>query len=497
MNKKVTISRHSRRQFIQYGALAAGGAFLAGPYLLRGQNLNSRLNIAQIGLGVKGMTDAQCCFSAENLFAVCDVNSNLTDGLKNQLPSVKTYKDYRELFDKEKSIDAVDIAVPDHSHAIIAATAMKLGKHVYCQKPLTHDVYEARLLRDLARQSKVATQMGNQGSASDGLRRAVELVQAGLIGPVHKAYVWTNRPIWPQGLDRPAGSDPVPSNFDWDLWLGTAPARPFKEKWPDAQVAEKAQALHLDSNTYQAQFLRFTPNVYHPFNWRGWYDYGTGPLGDMGCHTVNWPFRALKLGYPTEIEASSTGMKKEMFGDSSRIRFEFPAREGMPPVTFLWLDGGNMPPPELTADFAAMYGRVSPSGCIMVGDKGMVLSPDDGDGEFHVFVKLKDDKELVIAPRHPAAAAIPQTIPRNAFDNKEQADLRHHLEWFAACKSGKHDTAYSNFEIAAYLTEIILLGCVAMRSGQKLEWDGPGMKAKNASAAAQFIKRDYRAGWKI
>ena len=225
MNKQIITSRHSRRQFIKYGSLAGSAAVLTGPYVLRGQNLNSQLNIAQFGLGVKGMSDAQWC-GTENLVAVCEVNSAPMDYLKQFIPAVKTYKDFRELFDKEKSLDAVDIAVPDHSHAIIAATAMKLGKHVYCQKPLTHDVAEARLLRDLARQYKVATQMGNQGSASDGLRRGVEIVQAGLIGPVRQVYVWTNRPIWPQGQDRPAGSDHLRSRptFDWDLWLGTAPA---------------------------------------------------------------------------------------------------------------------------------------------------------------------------------------------------------------------------------------------------------------------------------
>jgi predicted dehydrogenase len=488
MNKLTTSSRHSRRQFIKYGSLAAGGAVLTGPYLLRGQNLNSRLNIAQIGCSGKGGSDVQCC-GTENIVAICDVNSNatspLSDALKQAGFNANVYKDFRELFDKEKGIDAVDIAVPDHSHAIIAATALKLGKHVYCQKPLTHDVAEARLLRDLARQYKVATQMGNQGSASDGLRRGVEVIQGGLIGPVHHAYVWTNRPIWPQGQDRPAGSDPVPANLDWDLWLGTAPARPFKDHWPEAQAADLAQ------------FLRYSQNTYQPFNWRGWMDYGTGALGDMACHTVNWPFRSLKLGYPTEIEASSSGLKPEMYPTSSRIRFEFPAREGLPPVTFHWSDGGNKPPDDVTADITATFGGISNSGCIMVGDNGMVFSPDDGDQELRVFVKLKGDKEITALPRHAAAAAIPQTIPRNAFDRQAAPDFRHHQEWIAACKSGKHETAYSNFEIAAYLTEIILLGCVALRAGQKLEWDGPGMKATNTVAAAQFIKRDYRAGWKV
>jgi predicted dehydrogenase len=484
MNKTVITRGHSRRQFIKYGSLAVGGAVVTGPYLLRGQNLNSRLNIAQIGCSGKGASDAQWC-STENIVALCDVNANAVDNLKQYLPGANGYKDFRQLFEKEKSIDAVDIAVPDHSHAIIAATAIKLGKHVYCQKPLTHDVAEARMLRDLARQYKVATQMGNQGSASDGLRRAVEVVQAGLIGPVHQAYVWTNRPIWPQGLDRPSGADPVPSNLDWDLWLGTAPARPFKAAWPDTQAASLSQ------------YLRFSQGVYQPFNWRGWQDYGTGALGDMACHTVNWPFRALKLGYPTEIEAESSGMKPDMYPTSSRIRFEFPAREGLPPVTFHWSDGGNTPPAEVTADITAMYGGISGSGCIMVGEKGWVFSPDDGDQELRVLVKLKDDKEIVALPKHEAAKAIPQTIPRNAIDNQQPPDFRHHQEWIAACKSGQHGTAYSNFEIAAYLTEIILLGCVALRAGKKLEWDGPNMVAKNDPDAAKFIKRAYRTGWAI
>jgi len=484
MKKNITFSKHSRRQFIKYGTLAAGGAALTGPYLLRGQNLNSQLNIAQIGLGVKGVSDGQWC-GTENLIAICDVSSAALDKVKAMIPTATGYKDYRELLDKEKNLDAIDIATPDHSHAIIAATAIKMGKHVYCQKPLTHDVAEARMLRELARQYKVATQMGNQGSASDGLRRGVEIVQAGLIGKVREAYVWTNRPIWPQGLDRPSGSDPVPSDFAWDLWLGTAPSRPFKEKWPDADAAKMGQVL------------QFSPNLYHPFNWRGWYDFGTGALGDMACHTVNWPFRALKLGYPTEIEATTSGLKPEMYPTASKIRFEFPERDGLPAVTLHWMDGGNVPPTEVTADLVSMFGRISPSGCLMIGDKGSVFSPDDGDQELRVLVKLKEDKEWNFILRHPAALAIPETIPRNAFDNHEPPDSRHHSEWFAACKSGKHETAYSNFDIAAYLTEIMLLGCVALRAGKKLEWDGPGMKVKNAPEAAQYIKRDYRTGWKI
>jgi predicted dehydrogenase len=484
MKKQITISRHSRREFIKYGALAVGGAVATGPYILRGQNLNSKLNIAQIGTSGKGSSDASCIlFNGQNISALCDVNSADLDAMKQSLirekqPEPATYRDFRELLEKEKNLDAVDIAVPDHMHAVIAAMAIKMGKHVYCQKPLTHDVFEARTLRALAKQYNVATQMGNQGSASDTLRRGVELVQAGVIGAVHTAYVWTNRPVWPQGMDRPAGSDPVPAYLDWNLWLGTAPERPFKADWPDGKPPGWGP-----------------PFVYQPFNWRGWQDFGTGALGDMACHTVNWPFRSLKLGYPTEIEASSSGINKETYPTMSRIRFEFPEREGMPPVTLHWSDGGNKPPPEVTAGVMAMSGNISNSGCLMVGDNGVIYSPDDGDQDLRTFIQMKGESDMVGTAQNDAAKAIPQTIVRNA--HKGAPDQRQHGEWIQAIKDGKHEVPYSNFDIAAYLTEIILLGCVALRVGKKLEWDGPGMQAKNAPEAAQFVKRIYRNGYSL
>jgi predicted dehydrogenase len=475
----------TRRQFIRYTALAAGATALTGyarpkPRLV---SANDKLNIAVIGCGGKGRSDLQFC-SKENIVALCDVveSDDVATARKN-FPNAKFYKDFRELLEKEKSLDAVDIATPDHMHATIAATAIRMGKHVYCQKPLTHDVYEARTLRDLAKKYKVATQMGNQGSASDGLRRAVEVVQAGLIGPVHQAYVWTNRPIWPQGRDRPPGSDAVPQGLDWDLWLGTAPFRPYKESWPDAAPA-------ADSGNGRR---RRRSGIYQPFNWRGWQDFGTGALGDMACHTVNWPFRALNLGYPTEIDAESSGMNTEMYPTKSRIRFEFPAREGMPPVTLFWSDGGNKPPKDVTADIVALQDEVSGSGCLLVGEKGIMFSPDDGDQDLRFFVKMKDEKELKRGLDHEAVKAIPQTLARNPCEGSP--DARQHLEWIAACKGGK--PGYSNFDIAAYLTEIILLGCVALRVGKKLEWDGPKMRAKNAPEAAHFVRREYRKGWSL
>src|SRR6266566_7888472 len=280
----------TRRQFIYYSAAAAASAVtLAGCARPRARvvSANDKLNIGCVGCGGKGSSDIQWC-SSENIVALCDVSETARDRQKKNFPKANVYKDYREMLEKEKTLDAIDVATPDHMHAVIASMAIKMGKHVYCQKPLTHDVYEARVLRDLAKKHKVATQMGNQGSASDGLRRAVEVVQSGLIGPVRNAYVWTNRPIWPQGLDRPSGSDPVPPTLDWDLWLGTAPWRPYKAQRPD------------DSTDGGGR--RGRGGVYQPFTWRGWQDFGTGALGDIACHTVNWPFRALKRGYPTEIE---------------------------------------------------------------------------------------------------------------------------------------------------------------------------------------------------
>ena len=352
-------SRWNRRDFLKTTTLTAGALAFGVPTLLRGQNLNSKLNIGVIGAAGKGVSDTDCCDS-ENIYALCDVDGEYCAGQRRKYPQAKFYQDFRKMFDESgKNIDAVTVSTPDHFHAIAAYAAMRRGKHVYCQKPLTQTVYEARHLTTLAQDTKVITQMGNQGSAHDGLRRAVECIQAGLIGPVRQVQVWTDRPIWPQGIGRPEGSDPVPDSLNWDIWLGPAPVRPFKK------------------------------GVYHTFNWRGWQDFGTGALGDMACHTVNMPFRALGLGYPTEIEAQAFGvMNQETYPIGSKIRFEFPARKIIVPAvhksffhrldtleqvatTFWWYDGGqpladkpgrhdgsNKPPRDITADVEALLGEV-------------------------------------------------------------------------------------------------------------------------------------------
>ena len=490
-------SRWNRRDFLKTTTLTAGALAFGVPTLLRGQNLNSKLNIGVIGAAGKGVSDTDCC-DGESIYALCDVDGEYCAGQRQKYPQAKFYQDFRKMFDESgKNIDAVTVSTPDHFHSIAASHAMRLGKAVYCQKPMTQTIYEARYLRDLAKETGVVTQMGNQGSAADGLRRAVECIQAGIIGPVHDVHIWTNRPIWPQGMARPNGSDPVPETLDWDIWIGPAPMRPYKK------------------------------GVYEPFVWRGWLDFGTGAIGDMACHTVNMSFRALHLVNPTEIEAEAFGgMNGESYPIGSKIRFQFPARkleiEGehkgffsflhphktieFAPVTLWWYDGGqplpdnptnhddsNKPPRELLVDIAEMLGEVPGSGCLLVGDNGTVFSPDDYGEEF--FVKLRDDKKFMHFKKHPALAQIPQVIPRNLFTGDN--DKRQHLEWIAAIKENKPELCYSRFAIAAPFTETTLLGDVALRVGKKIEWDSQAMRAINAPEAAQYIKRENRAGWTL
>jgi len=473
---KQTFHFGTRRDFLKTTSLFAGAAAVSAPYILRAQGANGRINVACIGVGGKGGSDTDSAFKmGGNIVALCDVDSNTLHGKDKALKDraakegrtydARLYKDFRKMFDElGKSIDAVTVSTPDHVHGVAGITALKLGKHVYCQKPLTQNVWEAREMRRLASEKKVATQMGNQGSGESGLRRAVEVIQAGVIGAPKELHVWTNRPIWPQGLDRPQGEDPVPDNLDWDLWLGPAAYRPHKK------------------------------GVYHTFAWRGWYDFGTGALGDMACHTVNMPFRALKLGYPTgiELEAASR-VYPETFPLTSRIRFDFPEREGLPPLKFWWYDGNPKgriaplrPSADLTREIVSQRGELPGSGCLVIGEKGKLFSPDDYGARFSVV--LNDEKEYVSSDKHEACKAVPQSIPRSPG---------HDQEWFDAIKGGP--AAYSNFDVAAYLTETILLGCVALRVGvgRKLDWDGPNMRAKNEPAAEQFVRRQNRKGWEV
>ena len=429
----------SRRKFLKSTALTGAGVWVGTSTDLLSQSPNEKLNIGVVGCGGKGSSDTDGCAS-ENIVALCDVDEARAGGTIKKYPNAKFYVDYREMLEKEKTLDGVVVSTPDHHHAPASLMAMRLGKGVYCQKPLTHSVYEARLMRDVAREYKVATQMGNQGTSLKGLREAVEVIQSGAIGPVRQVHVWTNRPIWPQGIDRPA-AQAVRPKLNWDLWLGPAPWTPYND-------------------------------AYCPFKWRGWWDYGTGALGDMACHTANMAFMALKLGYPTRIEGESSGVHAHSAPKRSKIVFDFPARGDMPPVKFYWYDGGELPPTELTGGL-----KLSSSGSLLVGDKGKLYSPNDYGATYKLLPE--SDFEGYKPPE--------KWLPRSPG---------HYREWLDALKGGK--PAMSNFDYAAALTEVILLGNVALRVGKAIDWDGPNMKATNCEAeAAPFVKREYRRRWSV
>jgi hypothetical protein len=455
----------SRRKFFRAGAI--GAAALSFPYVGNVLGANDKINVACIGVHGKGDSDTNdTAHCGGNLVALCDVDVRSLKDKSKQYPQAKLFNDFRKMLETmDKSIDAVTVSIPDHCHGLAAAMAMTMGKHVYCQKPLTQTIFEARQLRDLAAKKKLATQMGNQGSANDGLRRAVEIVQAGVIGQVSELHVWTDRPIWPQGLDRPKGEDTVPDYLNWDAWIGPAPMRPFKE------------------------------GVYHDFKWRGWYDFGTGALGDMACHMVNMPFRALKMGYPTVVQCEETSaLYPETFPKTSRIRFEFPKREGLVPLKFWWYDGhpddkqtpALRPSPEVSKDLIEMYEKLPKGGCLLVGDKGKLFSANDYAA--NSVLMLAGEKSFSALEKHEAARGVAQTIPRSPGHNQE---------WFRMMRDGT--PAYSNFAIASKLTEIILLGCVALRVGvgKEMKWDAKHMKSPNCPEAAQYLQRHNRAGWKV
>jgi predicted dehydrogenase len=468
--------RTNRREFLKHTSLAGVGFWVAGGVTLaQSKSANERVNIACIGVGGKGSSDTDQAGVVGNVVALCDIDDHHLQGKTGRFPNAKVYNDFRKMFDEMgKSIDAVTVSTPDHTHAVASLMAMMLGKHVYCQKPLTHTVHEARLMRETAAKHKVCTQMGNQGSAENGLREAVEVIQAGGIGPVREAHVWTNRPIWPQSPQvraRPA-SAPVPAHVHWDLWLGPAPERPYAV-YPKNIANGRA--------------------AYHDFCWRGWWDFGTGALGDMACHTANMAFRALKLGYPTSVQSENEEVNPETYPGWATITWEFPARGDMPPVKLFWYEGKkngekNLFPKELLQGKTLpkeLLKRKNPpdSGSLLVGDKGILYSPDDYGARYYLLPIESFAGYQKPTPR----------LPRNG-----KGDLGMKMEWVEAIRSGKPSHAYSNFDIAALLTETILLGNVAMHfRGQKLAWDGPGLKFTNVSEANQYVRIPHRKGWEL
>jgi len=456
----------SRRRFIYASALTASSLALAGCLSpgARYRSPNEKLNLGIIGCDGKGAVDS-AGMASENIAALCDVDATALAKAAQKWPNARQYRDYRVMIEKEKGIDAVTVTIPDHSHASAAMRAIKHGKHVYCQKPLTHTIYEARALTLAARKYKVATQMGNQGHCNENIRKVCEMIWSDAIGAVREVHCWTDRPYWYQGLTRPRQTDPVPDTVDWDLWIGPAAMRPYVDKWPHASFA----------GTKQSKYAKLHSNVYHPFSWRGWWEFGCGSLGDMGCHVMDAPNSALALGAPVSVElVDSSRITLEMAPYWSIIRYQFPDRGILPACTLTWYDGGKQPPlpPEM------MGKKWDDNGTLFIGDKGKIvcgaLSEDP-----HLL-----PKSLMADYKFPAP-----TIPRVPGNDAYQDFIR-------ACKGGP--AASSNFDVSGPLTETVLLGNLVMRlGGKKLEWDSDAMQVTNAPEAEPFIRAQYREGWGI
>jgi len=444
----------SRRRFLGATTIASSAFLIAPRHVLggAGQEPPSRkLNLAGVGIGGQGAWDLDQVRD-QNIVALCDVDWDYAAKTFQRYPQAKKYRDFREMLDQEKNIDAVVVGTPDHTHAIVSITAIKLGKHVYCEKPLTRTVFEARAVAQAAREHKVATQMGNQGMAFEGNRLINEWIWAGAIGPVREVHAWSDRPThsgknplwWPQGIDRPTDTPSVPPTLDWNLWLGPAPYRPYHP-------------------------------AYAPFKWRGWWDFGSGGLGDMGIHNLAPVFSALKLGAPTSVSASSTPVFAESLPLASMVHYEFPARGEMPPVTLHWYDGGLMPPRPDELDADEDLNRED--GVILVGDKGKMLVEGWG-GERPRLIPESKNKDYQRPPK---------TLPRS---------LGHHKEWLEACKGGSPPR--SNFDFAGPLTEAVLLGTVCIRmGGQRLVWDSANLKVTNLPKANELLHYPYRPGWSL
>ena len=469
----------NRRDFIKTTAIAAAAFMIVPRHVLGGPGYlapSDRLLVAGIGVGGKGQSDLSMFYKSgkADIAFLCDVDDRRAANSVKAFPKAKYYKDWREMLDKEhKNFDAVSVSTPDHNHAIQALAAMQLGKHVYVQKPLTHDIYEARILTAAAKKYKVVTQMGNQGASNDGPRQMKEWYEAGLIGDVHTVYAWTDRPVWPQGIPRPTKKAEIPAELDWNLWLGTAPEKDYIDKLV-------------------------------PFNWRGWWDYGTGALGDMGCHLIEAPFSVLNLKYAKEVQASvgsvyvdefKRGYFPESCPPSSHVTLKFPKTDKTEgDVTLHWMDGGIQPerPEELEANETFGDGG---NGTLFIGTKGKMMSETYSANP--KLLPLSKNKDIKVTPKY-------TRVPDGANG--------HYKQWVEAAIAGYGKKEVSSpFEIAGPLTEALLMANLAIRSFDiqktvngkttypgrytKMLWDNDNMKVTNFDEANQFVKREYRKGW--
>ncbi|MDX9868146.1 MAG: Gfo/Idh/MocA family oxidoreductase [Kiritimatiellia bacterium] len=473
--------RYNRRDFIRGSALAAaslvaGGCGTCGtavryPEVSRGaaprfRKPGEKLNIGVVGVGGKGWSDWMPMFQhGENIVALCDVDRGPIDKALAEIAKagkdasqVKCYSDYRKMLDECKNLDAVTVSTPDHTHAPAAIRAMKQGCHVYVQKPLVRTIWEARYFEQVAKACGVVTQMGNQGSANNGLRRNAELIQSGILGKVTEVHVWTNRPVWPQGIGRPEGSDPVPATLDWDCFLGTAPVRPFKA------------------------------GVYHTFKWRGFFDFGTGAFGDMACHTMNLPFRGLRLGAVEEAECIRIeGKNNETYPNKSIVRLTYAARGFQPRVNLYWYDGNLKPSADIMPKVVATLGQVPNTGCLIIGSKGMVCSTNDygGDG----YIAFNDEAKMKAMSKHEALRE--DVIPAKFRPNKNGQ----YIEFVEACKG--QDVCFSDVDHSVPMLEGMLVGCIAQQVPGKLVWNSRKQAFANNAAANALVKPHIRAGWEF
>ena len=452
----VNNQQSSRRIFLTAAAASAFSFTIVPRHVLGGQGQtppSERLNVAGIGCGGMGGGDiATIAKLGANFVALSDVDEGRAAGTFNAHPKARRYKNFREMIDKEaQNIDAVTVGTPDHIHAVAAMAAIKAGKHVYVQKPLTHTLHECRELTKAARTAKVMTSMGNQGHASEGSRLTNEWIQAGVIGEVREVHAWSDRAgrLWKQGIGRPTDTPAVPATLDWDLWLGPIKERPYHP-------------------------------AYAPFGWRGWWDFGTGAIGDMGCHIIDHPVWALELGAPTSVEASTTHdgtllpdnkLNFETFPIAAIITYQFPARGKLPPVMMTWYDGGLLPPTPIEMPAGQ---RLPGNGVLYVGSKGKMYHGSHG-----------GMPQLLPGTLMEAAKAVPKTMDRSPG---------HYEEWYQACKGGKRPVA--NFDYSGPMTETALLGVLSLRApGTRLEWDSENMKVKNAPELNQYVHTEYRKGW--
>jgi len=434
------MSRHAnRREFLKSSALTGAGLWVAGSCATaQNRSPNEKLNMGIIGVHSRGAANMKAVAS-ENIVALCDVDERYLAEAAKRYPKAKTYIDWRKMLE-QKDVDAVTVSTTEHTHAPASVMAMKRGKHVFCEKPLAHSVYEARVMRETYRQTKVATQMGTQIHATENYRRVVELVQSGAIGPVREAHVWVEQGI-KDPRSRPEESEPVPDYLHWDLWLGPAPQRPY-------------HSCYMERRS---------------ITWQNWWDFGNGALGDMGSHLIDLPFWALKLKFPTTVEAEGPlPVRPETYPDCLTVRWEHPARGDQPPVKLVWYDGNQRPESPEGVDLGKWH-----KGIMFVGDKGTLLA------DYSKWILLPEAEFKDFEPPKPWIPPSPG----------------HHQEWIDACKTGS--PTLCNFEYSGSLVEHNLLGTVAFRVGKKLEWDPVNLKARNCPEADRFIQPPYREGWSL